>query len=98
MLNFRNITSPASQVTLSRPLIDWWNCLLLFLHFHAFSAFQNYGEETELHCHHLDDDSSDDDDGSDFHDEIESSEEEAEKVKDRELEWDDSTLTFWVDY
>ena len=40
------------------------------------------------------DSDTDDDDGSDYHDEIESSEEEAEKLKDRELEWDDSTLTF----
>lgn len=39
-------------------------------------------------------DSDDDDVSEDFHDDIESSEEESEKVKDRDLEWDDSTLTF----
>ena len=41
-----------------------------------------------------DSDTEDDEDASSFHDELESSEEESEKVKDRELEWDDSTLTF----
>ncbi|XP_013384807.1 calsyntenin-1 isoform X1 [Lingula anatina] len=39
-------------------------------------------------------DSDSDDDISSYHDELESSEDESEKVKDRELEWDDSTLTF----
>jgi len=54
-----------------------------------------FEEEHELNgLRDDDDDSSDDDDGSSFHDDLESSEEEAEKVKDRELEWDDSTLTF----
>jgi hypothetical protein len=54
-----------------------------------------YDEEHELAGLRGDDSDSDDDDVSeDFHDEIESSEEESEKVKDRDLEWDDSTLTF----
>ena len=53
-----------------------------------------FDEEHELNGLRDDDDSSDDDDGSSFHDDLESSEEEAEKVKDRDLEWDDSTLTF----
>ncbi len=58
--------------------------------------FQNvYEEEHEMNGMRADD--SDSDDGlSDVgtHDDIESSEEEAEKVKDRDLEWDDSTLSF----
>lgn len=43
-----------------------------------------------------DDSDSDDDDGSSYHDEVESSEEEPEKpqVKERDLEWDESALTF----
>ncbi|CAH1775011.1 unnamed protein product [Owenia fusiformis] len=40
------------------------------------------------------DDSDSDDDISSYHDELESSEDESEKIKDRELEWDDSTLSF----
>ena len=40
-------------------------------------------------------DSDSDDDASSYHDELESSEDESEKIKDRELEWDDSTLSFW---
>uniref|UniRef100_A0A646QFH4 Calsyntenin-1 n=1 Tax=Hemiscolopendra marginata TaxID=943146 RepID=A0A646QFH4_9MYRI len=51
-------------------------------------------EEREAHPLHDDDDSDSSDDNSSYHDELESSEDEAEKVKDRELEWDDSTLTF----
>jgi len=39
-------------------------------------------------------DSDSDDDASSYHDELESSEDESEKIKDRELEWDDSTLSF----
>ena len=55
-----------------------------------------FEEEHELNGLRDDDssDDDDDDDASSFHDDLESSEEEAEKVKDRELEWDDSTLTF----
>uniref|UniRef100_T1J4B1 Cadherin domain-containing protein n=1 Tax=Strigamia maritima TaxID=126957 RepID=T1J4B1_STRMM len=41
-----------------------------------------------------DDDSDSSDDNSSFHDDIESSEDETEKVKERDLEWDDSTLTY----
>ena len=54
-----------------------------------------YGDGTGLQG--VDTDSEDDDDVSeDYRDDIESSEEEpeTEKVKDRDLEWDDSTLTF----
>lgn len=51
-------------------------------------------EERDTHPLHDDDDSDSSDDNSSYHDELESSEDEAEKVKDRELEWDDSTLTF----
>lgn len=50
-------------------------------------------EERETQPLH-DDDSDSSEDGSSYRDELESSEDEAEKVKDRELEWDDSTLTF----
>ncbi|XP_064611600.1 calsyntenin-1-like [Liolophura sinensis] len=53
-----------------------------------------YDRDVEV-MHNLRDDEDDsDDDGSSFHDDLESSEEEAEKVKDRDLEWDDSTLSF----
>merc|ERR1712226_772675 len=53
-----------------------------------------YDGDQELGGLRGDDSDSDDDDASSYHDELESSEEEAEKVKDRDLEWDDSTLTF----
>eukprot|EP00918_Siedleckia_nematoides_P041965 GHVU01091415.1.p1 GENE.GHVU01091415.1~~GHVU01091415.1.p1 ORF type:complete len:129 (+),score=29.25 GHVU01091415.1:527-913(+) len=54
-----------------------------------------YEEEHELNTLPVDSDS-DSDDGSSFHDDLESSEEEEpeKEVKGRELEWDDSTLTF----
>ena len=55
-----------------------------------------YDDEHELNALRPEDSDSEDDDASSYHDELESSEEESEKVKDRELEWDDSTLTFWV--
>lgn len=54
------------------------------------AAYENEHELNALR----DDSDSDDDDISSYHDELESSEEESEKVKDRDLEWDDSTLTF----
>lgn len=53
-----------------------------------------YEDEQEMAGLRDDSDTDDDDISEDFHDDIESSEEEAEKVKDRELEWDDSTLSF----
>lgn len=53
-----------------------------------------YDEEQEMNALRGDDSDDSDDDISSYHDELESSEEESEKVKDRELEWDDSTLTF----
>ncbi len=54
-----------------------------------------YADEHELAGLRDDSDSDDDDISEDFHDDVESSEEETEKViKDRDLEWDDSTLTF----
>jgi len=51
-------------------------------------------EERETQPLNEEDDSDSSDDGSSYHDEIESSEDEAEKVKSRELEWDDSTLSY----
>lgn len=51
-------------------------------------------EEHETHPLNEDDDSDSSDDGSSYHDEIETSEDEAGKVKSRELEWDDSNLTY----
>jgi hypothetical protein len=55
------------------------------------NMFEDVGELNNLRG---DDSDDSDDDVSSYHDELESSEEEAEKVKDRDLEWDDSTLTF----
>lgn len=53
-----------------------------------------YEDERDPNVLRPEDSDTDDDDASSYHDELESSEEESEKVKDRELEWDDSTLTF----
>lgn len=41
----------------------------------------------------LRDESDSDDDGSSYHDDVDSDEEEPAKVPERELEWDDSTLS-----
>jgi len=77
-----------------RPEMEWDNSALTITVNPMDTEGATYGDEHELNALRGEDSDSDDDDGSSFHDEIESSEEESEKVKDRELEWDDSTLTF----
>lgn len=84
--------SSQSEVAMEeRPEMEWDNSALTIT-VNPMDQDTAYDEEYEMNG--LPGDDSDDDDASSYHDELESSEEETEKVKDRELEWDDSTLTF----